>query len=62
MAKDEVETIQLPALLPVRRKDSLVFVVKPQPRADSPLDVKGIDLGITTAEIVQFVQESRREL
>ena len=46
----------------IRRKDGQVFVVKPQPRADSPLNVEGIDLSITTPEIIAFIQESRRTL
>jgi antitoxin Phd len=44
----------------IRRKDGQVFVVKPQPRADSPLNIEGIDLSITTPEIIAFIQESRR--
>jgi antitoxin Phd len=46
----------------IRRKDGQVFVVKPQLRADSPLNVEGIDLSITTPEIMAFIQESRRTL
>jgi antitoxin Phd len=46
----------------IRRKDGQVFVVKPQPRADSPLNVEGMDLSITTPEIMAFIQESRRTL
>ncbi len=44
----------------IRRKDGQIFVIRPEPKADSPLEVEGIDLGLTTAEIVQFVQESRK--
>lgn len=44
----------------VRRKDGQIFVIRPEKRAGSALDVEGIDLGITTAEIVQFIQEGRR--
>lgn len=44
----------------VKRKDGQTFVIRPEPRADSPLDVEGIDLGITTPEIVQFIHEGRR--
>jgi len=44
----------------IKRKDGQIFVVRLQPRADSPLDVESIDMGITTNEIVQFVQEGRR--
>jgi antitoxin Phd len=44
----------------IRRKDGQTFVIRPEKRAGSPLDVEGIELGITTAEIVQFIQEGRR--
>jgi hypothetical protein len=44
----------------IRRKDGQIFVIKPQPPEDSPLDVKGVDLGITTSEILQAIQEGRR--
>ncbi len=44
----------------VKRRDGQVFVIRPEPAEGSPLDVEGIDLGITTAEIVQFVHEGRR--
>jgi hypothetical protein len=44
----------------IRRKDGQMFVLKPQDRSDSPLDIKGVDLGITTDEILQFIQEGRR--
>ncbi len=44
----------------IRRKDGQIFVIRPEPKADSPLEVEGINLGLTTAEIVQFVQESRK--
>ena len=44
----------------IRRKDGQVFVLKPQPRVASPLDIEGTDLGFTRAEIVEFVQEGRR--
>jgi hypothetical protein len=44
----------------IKRRDGQTFVIKPETRGGSPLDVEGIDLGITTAEIVEFVQEGRR--
>ena len=44
----------------VRRKDGRVFVIKPEIKSDSPFAVQGIDLNVTTEEIVQFVRESRR--
>ena len=44
----------------VKRRDGQVFVIKPETRTDSPLDVEGVDLDITSAEIVQFIHEGRR--
>jgi hypothetical protein len=44
----------------VRRKDGQVFVIKPETKAASPLAVDGIDLKISTAEIVELIRESRR--
>jgi hypothetical protein len=44
----------------IKRKDGQVFVVRPEVKTDSPLDVEGVDLGITSSEIIQFIQEGRR--
>ncbi len=44
----------------VKRKDGQVFVIQPEKRVKSPLAVEGVELGITTEEIVEFVRESRR--
>ena len=44
----------------IRRKDGQVFVIKPQTAQDSPLDVEGVELGITTTEILKAIQEGRR--
>jgi hypothetical protein len=44
----------------IRRRDGQTFILKPEVPGGSPLDVEGIDLGITTGEIVSFVRESRR--
>jgi PHD/YefM family antitoxin component YafN of YafNO toxin-antitoxin module len=43
----------------IKRKDGRTFVVKPESRADSPLNVEGINLGVTTPEIIEFIQEGR---
>jgi antitoxin Phd len=42
-------------------RDGQVFVVQPEPSVDSPLDVGGVDLGVSRAEIVQVVREGRRK-
>lgn len=44
----------------VKRKDGQVFVIRPVTSADSPLDVEGVDLGLTADEILGFIQEGRR--
>lgn len=45
----------------IRRRDGQSFVLKPEARAGSPLDVKGVDLNLTADEIVGFVREGRRQ-
>lgn len=44
----------------IRRRDGSVFIVRPVPVSGSPLDVEGVDLGLTTAEIIDFIAEGRR--
>jgi hypothetical protein len=45
----------------IRRADGRVFVIRPEAGKDSPLDVEGVDLGLTAEEVVAFVREGRRE-
>ncbi len=44
----------------IRRKDGEVFVVRPEEGNASPLDVPGLDLGLSREEIVRFVRAGRR--
>lgn len=44
----------------IKRRDGQVFVLRPQEREGSPLDVETVDLGVTTDEIVAAVRESRQ--
>lgn len=44
----------------IRRRDGQSFVLKPEPALGSPLDVDGIDLGLSKDEILDFVREGRR--
>ena len=44
----------------IRRRDGRTFVIQPESSNKSPLDIEGVDLGVTTDEIVAFVRESRR--
>ena len=43
----------------IKRRDGQVFVVRIEPRPDSPLDVEPVDLDITTEEIVEIIREGR---
>ena len=43
----------------IRRRDGRVFVLRPQSLEGSPLDIGSVDLGVTTAEIVDIIREGR---
>lgn len=43
----------------IRRRSGQSFVVQPDSPTTSPLDVEGVDLGVTTDEIVATVREAR---
>jgi hypothetical protein len=45
----------------IRQKDGQTFIVRPENMPDSPLNVKGVNLPITTEEIVGFIHEARKE-
>ena len=44
----------------IKRKDGQIFVVKLQPSTKSPLEVEGINLGISSQEILGFIAEGRK--
>jgi prevent-host-death family protein len=41
------------------RKNGSVFVIRPEKRSRSLLDIPGIDLGIDSEQIVQVIREGR---
>jgi len=43
----------------IKRKDGSSFIIKPIKKTKSPLDVEGIDLGLTNEEIVDAIREIR---
>ena len=45
----------------VKRRDGKVFVIRPEKKSGSPLDVGGINLKIDRAEILDFIVEGRRK-
>lgn len=46
----------------IKRTNGDVFVLRPEKRKASPLDVAGIDLSISTEEIVSIVREGRERV
>jgi hypothetical protein len=43
----------------IKRDDGQIFLVRPVAESGSPLDIMGIDLGLSAEEIVRVVRESR---
>ena len=43
----------------IKRRDGRSYILKPEISQKSPLDVKGVDIGISATEIVDFVREGR---
>ncbi|HEO64854.1 MAG TPA: type II toxin-antitoxin system Phd/YefM family antitoxin [Spirochaetes bacterium] len=43
----------------IKRKDGRIFVIKPEPVSDSPLNVDGIHVNLNQDEIIQFIHEAR---
>ena len=43
----------------IRRRDGRTFVLQLETSKSSPLDVEGVDLDISTSDIVSLVRESR---
>ena len=46
----------------IRRRDGKIFVVKPERVSRSPLDVAGVDLGITREEVLDLIRSGRRRV
>ena len=44
----------------IRRRDGELFVVQPADRGGSPLDVPGVESGLTALQVVDLVRASRR--
>ena len=43
----------------IKKRDGEAFYIKPAVQKKSPLDVKGVDLGISSSEIVDIIREGR---
>jgi len=45
----------------IKRKDGSVYMIQPVSHKGSPLDVKGINIGISAEEIVDILREIREQ-
>ena len=54
-----LEQAQIEGEVLIKRRDGSLFVVKPILKKKSPLDVKGIDIDLSTNEIVNILREVR---
>jgi hypothetical protein len=45
----------------IRQENGQTYILRPELCSQSPFDVPGVKLPITTAEIIEFVHEGRRE-
>jgi antitoxin (DNA-binding transcriptional repressor) of toxin-antitoxin stability system len=45
----------------IKRRDGQVFIIKPQKREGSPLSVKGVNVNLSRKEILQSIEEGRRQ-
>ena len=54
-----LEAAQREGAVRIRRRDGQSFVLQPESSDASPLDVEGVDLGVTTDEIVSMIREGR---
>lgn len=43
----------------IKKRDGESFYIKPVAPKKSPLDIKGVDLGVTSSEIVDIVRKGR---
>ncbi len=46
----------------IKRKDGRMFIIKSEPKIESPFDVEGVNLNMSAGEILQFIKEGRKYL
>ena len=44
----------------IKRRDGQVFIIRPQKRTGSPLDVEGVQLNLTREDILESIAEGRK--
>jgi hypothetical protein len=45
----------------IKRRDGQVFIIKPQKREGSPLAVSGVKINLSRKEILQSIEDGRRQ-
>lgn len=55
-----LDEVQRDGAVRIQRRDGTRFLVTPEPNTASPLDVEGIDIGLTLDEILDSIHEGRR--
>ena len=45
----------------IERREGQVFVIKPESGKDCPLDIEGVNLNISTDEVVAIIREGRED-
>lgn len=45
----------------IKKRDGESFYIKPVTPRKSPLDIKGVDLGLSSSEIINIIREGREE-
>ncbi len=46
----------------IKKRDGESFYIRPAKPKKSPLDVKGVDLGVTSSEIVETIRKGRERI
>ncbi len=54
-----LDTAENDGAVVIRRRNGRQFVLRPEDSMVSPLDVEGVDLDVTTREIVDLIREGR---
>ena len=44
----------------IKRRDGQVFIIRPQKRTGSPLDIEGVQLNLTREDILESIAEGRK--
>ena len=45
----------------IRQKNGQTFIVRPEVVPESPLNVQGVNLPVSTGEIIGFIHEARKQ-